>query len=104
MSRTTLPMSEADWQSRITDYCDRLGLKWFHSGDSRRDSCAGFPDLVIVGKAVVIVELKRETGKVSSEQIDWLRSLRAAGAEVHIWRPSQWSAVATRLRVLAGRP
>ena len=53
-----IPMTEAQWQSRVTDYCDLRRLRWFHSGDSRRDSCAGFPDLVIVGPGgVVFLEL-----------------------------------------------
>lgn len=51
-------MNEADFQRRVTDYCDHLGLKWHHETDSRR-SKAGFPDLVIVGPGgVVFLELK----------------------------------------------
>jgi hypothetical protein len=98
-----IPMSESDWSTRLTDYCEFLGLKWFHSGDSRRDSTAGWPDLVIVGRQIIYVELKRENGKVKSEQVEWLKALRDAGGEVHIWRPSDWSFAAKRLRVLAGR-
>lgn len=99
-----LVMSEAAFQKRVTDYCTLLGLTWFHSGDSRRDSGAGFPDLVIAGKRVVYAELKRENGRVAPEQRAWLMKLRDAGAEVHVWRPSQWPLIAARLRVLAGRP
>jgi hypothetical protein len=98
-----IPMSEADWQKRITDYCDHLRLRWHHEVDSRR-SKSGFPDLVIVGRRVLFAELKRENdSKVTPEQADWLRDLRDAGVEVHVWRPSDWPYVARRLRVLAGR-
>jgi hypothetical protein len=97
-----IPMSEADWQKRITDYCDVLGLKWHHEVDSRK-SKSGFPDLVIVGLSVIYAELKRENGKLEREQAEWLKALRDAGVEAFVWRPSDWPFVARRLRILAGR-
>lgn len=95
-------MSEADFQRRITDLCDFLKLRWFHSGDSRRDSCAGFPDLLIVGPAgMILAEIKKETGKVTNEQWEWLDALTDAGQEIHVWKPSGWPEVERRLRALA---
>ncbi len=80
--------SEAQFQRAVMDLCAHLGLLVFHSGDSRRDSCAGFPDLVIVGKhGVIFAELKSEKGRVRPEQIAWLTALAQARATAYIWRP-----------------
>lgn len=96
-------MTEAQFQSRVTDYCDLRRLRWFHSGDSRRDSCAGFPDLVICGPGgVVFLELKRESGRVKPEQQAWLDALRNAGQDALVVRPSHWEDVRALLDALAG--
>lgn len=100
-----IPMTEADLQLRITDLCDLLGLAWHHEVDSRR-SKAGFPDLVIVGCAgqgVVFAELKKDGGRVRPEQQWWQQRLAAAGVEAHIWTPSDWPTIETRIKELAGR-
>lgn len=58
------------------------------SGDGK-----GFPDLVLVHRRmgeVVYVELKRESGKTTPEQDEWIRDLRDAGQRVYVWRPSCW--------------
>lgn len=94
-------MTEADWQKRVTDYCDVLRLRWHHETDSRR-SKSGFPDLVIVGPGgVLFAELKTVSGKVSVEQAAWIRDLRDAGALAVVWRPDAWPLVASTLRDLA---
>lgn len=97
-------MLEAHFQSRITDLCNLLHLKWHHEVDSRK-SKSGFPDLVISGPGgVLFAELKKHDGRVSTDQRAWANSLAAGGAEVHIWRPDDWPAIYTRLHELAGRP
>ena len=93
-------MREADFQARVTSLCDWLRLRWHHETDSRR-SKAGFPDLVIVGNRVIFAELKTETGRLRVEQAEWVNRLRLAGAEVHIWRPSDWPEIEQRLKALA---
>lgn len=88
--RTGLRMaqSEESFQRAVMDLCAHMGLLVFHSGDSRRDSTAGFPDLVIVGKhGIVFAELKSEKGRVRPEQIAWLTALAQARATAVIWRP-----------------
>jgi hypothetical protein len=95
-------VTEAQWQQRITDLCDVLGLKWHHETDSRR-SKKGFPDLVIVGLGVIFAELKTERGKVTADQQEWLDRLRDAGVEHYVWRPSDWDFVLARLTRLAGK-
>lgn len=93
---------EADFQKKITDLCDLLGLKWHHEVDSRK-SKSGFPDLLIAGDHVIFVELKRETGKTTPEQDAWHTRLVAAGARVYVWRPSDWPQAERVLLWLAGR-
>jgi hypothetical protein len=47
---------------------------------------SGVPDLLLARDGVVLlVELKREAGKLSLPQQDW-----AQHALVYVWRPSQW--------------
>lgn len=86
-------MTEAQFQQRITDYCDWLHLKWHHETDSRK-SKKGFPDLVIAGPGgVVFAELKSAKGRVSKAQGEWIGVLDAAGARVRVWRPDDWHEV-----------
>jgi hypothetical protein len=88
-----MEMSESDWQRRVTDYCDWLGLKWYHQPDSRMSN-KGWPDLVIGGpRKAIFVELKTEKGRVTREQQDWINTLKHSGATVFVWRPSDWPEV-----------
>jgi len=96
-------MTEAQFQQKVTDLCDWLGLKWHHETDSRK-SKKGFPDLVIAGPGgVLFAELKSQKGRVSAAQRGWLSTLGDAGANCYLWRPSDWPDVEARLRQLAGR-
>lgn len=65
----------------------------------------GFPDLELwaPGRGVLYRELKTDTGRLSPEQHDVLTSLRAAGADVAVWRPSDWDEIRTTLRRPAAR-
>lgn len=119
---TRLPITEAQFQKRVTDLCNLLGLKVFHSGDSRRDTGAGFPDLVIVGKpgrGVLFAELKTDKGRLTREQTDWLQALQDSrgdewswvkgelllnagpGVVAGVWRPSTWDDLRARIELLA---
>lgn len=91
-------MSEADFQRAVLDLCAHLRLLTFHSGDSRRDSSAGFPDLVIVGRSVLYRELKTATGRVRPEQVTWLTRLSLAGANAAVWRPADLHPAGGRIR------
>jgi hypothetical protein len=50
----------------------------------------GFPDLVLVRDRVLFVELKSATGRLTTEQQDWLEVLDRV-AEAHVWRPVDWT-------------
>lgn len=63
----------------------------------------GFPDLVLVrGRRVMFVELKRKPNKVEPEQQEWLDDLAVAGVEARVvWVPE---GMQTFLAELARRP
>ena len=65
-----------------------------------KGSQSGFPDRVLVRDRIVYVETKSEKGKPSPSQIEWLDGLTKAGAEVYLWRPSDWDECA---RILSKR-
>ena len=60
----------------------------------------GFPDLVLAhpSRGVIFAELKTAIGKVSPEQRLWHDTLKAGGAEVHVWRPADISTIRQRLQ------
>jgi hypothetical protein len=91
-------ITEADWMGWVMLTARTFGWLGYHTHDSRH-SAAGFPDCVFVrGTEIVYAELKSERGKVTATQQEWLDALAAAGAETHVWRPSQQDEVLTRLR------
>lgn len=60
---------------------------------------AGFPDLVLAHptRGVLFVELKRQTGRLSTSQTEWIERLHA-GAEAYVWRPADSQYITARLR------
>lgn len=84
-------ISERSWQGTVLDLFRFHGWRCYHTHDSRR-SAAGFPDLVCVHpqRGCVFCELKRETGRLSPSQTEWLDALSAAGQRVFVLRPSSW--------------
>lgn len=61
-------------------------------------SPAGFPDQVLIRDRIIFAELKREKGKPTTNQIEYLDGLAAAGGEVYLWRPSDIDEIAEILR------
>jgi VRR-NUC domain len=98
-------MTEAQLQSAIIDLAHALGyekvahfrpaLMMIHGELTYRTPVAadgkGFPDLNILGKGrVIYIECKSEKGRLSPEQEEWQREIRASGAEYYLFRPSDW--------------
>lgn len=80
-------LTEKQWQQQVVDLAKQLGWRRpYHTHDSRRSE-PGFPDLTLVRDRVIFLELKREKGRLTEPQKDWLRALDAAGAEVYVARP-----------------
>lgn len=86
-------MTEKQWTTRIVELSKMLGWLRYHTHRSER-SPAGFPDEVLVRDRVVFLELKREKGKPSPLQVEWLDKLATAGAEVYLARPSDEQEIA----------
>lgn len=82
-------MTEDQLQAAVVGMADALGVLAWHDTDSRRNR-PGLPDLVLVGRRVAFIELKRQGGRVSPEQHRWLTALaRAEGVSAAVWRPMQ---------------
>jgi hypothetical protein len=92
------PLTERQLLDSIGDLLDHHGLLWDHFRPARTQhgwvtplqGHKGAPDLRIVGTRLIHAELKSDKGKLGDEQSVWLNALRAAGAEVYVWRPSDW--------------
>ena len=104
---TEIAILERDWQRTVTDALTALGWTWTHFRVARSakgwrtpiSGHPGFPDVVAVrGDRVMFVELKSEQGRLSEDQAAWLLALGLAGAEVHVWRPSDWPEIEELLR------
>lgn len=91
-------LSEREWQTQVVALAKLMGWKRiYHTYNSQR-SHSGFPDLVMARERLIFVELKSMAGKLSPSQQEWLDALTAAGAETHVWRPSDLEQVAEVLR------
>lgn len=88
--------SEAGFQDAILTAARYLGWTAYHTHDSRR-STPGFPDLVLVRDRVMFREVKTEKGRLTREQQEWQRMLAKAGADVGVWRPSDWDRIEQEL-------
>jgi len=85
-------MTEARFQSVVVAAAKREGWLVYHTKYSLGSS-PGYPDLHLVhpGRGLSMFrELKTETGKLSEHQQKWIEALRAAGADVDVWRPLDW--------------
>lgn len=111
MSPIAVP--EKGFQEQVLQLAVLYRWRSFHAFDSRR-STAGFPDLVLVrGSELIFAELKTETGRTSPDQIGWLNDLMAVSSavtlatpsasspppavSVYLWRPSDLTAIISRL-------
>jgi hypothetical protein len=95
-------MSEAQLQGGVIDTARTLGylVAHFRAAKTERGwrtpvegDGKGFPDLVLTGRGrVIFAELKNETRPLEPEQRVWLDALTIAGAELYVWRPSDYRA------------
>jgi hypothetical protein len=62
-----------------------------------KGSQSGFPDRVLIRDRLIVVELKREQGKPTPAQKEWLDGFAAVGVETYLWRPGDLDEIATVL-------
>jgi hypothetical protein len=95
-------LSEVQWERWVVRVADLYGWHGIHIRQSEgnvqgvdRADAYGWPDWTFVKPEVGIMfrELKTETGRLSSAQRMWHLWLHEAGADVAVWRPSQWQTV-----------
>lgn len=107
----SLALTEAQWQEQVQQLARVLGWRTMHVRRSigkgnkwtTATSVKGWPDLTLWSERqqrLVFAELKTESGDVTPEQVEVLASLRAAGQEAYVWRPSDLGRVRD---VLSGR-
>lgn len=95
-------LTEKEFMGQLKDFAVRLGWFWYHPFLSQH-SAPGWPDVTLVRERVVYAELKREGGKATPAQLQWIERLRGAGQEVYLWTPANWEEIAevlTGLRVV----
>ena len=104
-------MSEREFQAKVVEHAEANGFLVYHTWNSR-NSASGFPDLCMVRPPrLIFAELKRENGKVSDAQQEWIDALRGTYVEdscgkegckkcsdcgipqVYLWRPSDWDSI-----------
>lgn len=78
----------------VIEWAELRGWLVYHTRDSR-GSDKGFPDLVLVrGKRVLFVELKRSMKqRLRAEQQVWFDRLSTAGQVVFLWCPEMWNEI-----------
>jgi hypothetical protein len=102
-------VTEAEWQEQVIELAHALGWRVAHFRPARTQhgwrtpvagDGAGFPDLLLVrGARVIVAELKREGPghEPTPEQVAWLDAFGAADIEAHIWRPGDIDEIAAEL-------
>lgn len=96
-------MTEAELQREVIDLVACMpGLWCYHAHDHPRNK-PGWPDLVILGRGALFVELKSEDGRRSLAQVEVASRIAAAGLTYRLWRPSDWSSGLIRAELEALR-
>lgn len=100
-------VSEAAFQSQVIRLAHLLGWGHMHCrrsvGKGRAWTTAtniAWPDLTLWcerQQRFMVIELKSESGRLSSDQAATLASLEAAGVECHVFRPSDWDELVATL-------
>lgn len=102
--------SETEFQNAVAELAQSLGWMVAHFRTSRTKSGGystavqydgkGFPDLVLVHpvRGVLFREMKSEKGSLRPDQRVWIEKLEKAGADVSVWKPSDYDRVERELR------
>jgi len=93
-------LRERDFQQQVIEVAELYGWLAFHIPDSRRATCRGLPDTILLKPhRLLFAELKTARGKLSAEQKEWLETLKTIPTvETYVWRPSDWDSIVTVLQ------
>ena len=98
---TVAGLPEEDFRRQVEDLAALYGWKVHHEFRTDKRTPGGWPDLVLCkGERLIVAELKKENGRLSLKQRDWLIALDATPVEVALWRPSDMQTI---IRVLGQR-
>jgi hypothetical protein len=87
-AKSVWKMTHDELVGEIATICKELGLTIQYWPDSRRAWSRGWPDLVIVGRALLFREVKTQEDGLDTEQWQWADRLARAGQDWGVWRPS----------------
>ena len=94
-------LTEKELQSQLfgtkVGIAKMMGWACYHTLKSK-GSEAGFPDWTLARDRVIFVELKTEKNTLSVGQVEWIRRLAMANAEVYVVRPRHLEAISWVLR------
>lgn len=90
--------TEADFQKQVKQAAALLGWFCLHFPNAVINP-AGWPDLMCFrdGK-MLLMELKRENGRLGPRQEEMIETLNHCGQVVHVFRPSDWDQIEKTLR------
>jgi len=100
-----MKISEAAFMAQVKALAFTYGWMTHHSQPSLTRTgryittgAAGFPDLVLAHseRGFLLCELKTDTGRISTQQIEWLRECDPY-VECYIWRPRDLPEIQARL-------
>lgn len=105
-------VTEDEFQAQIVQLARLTGWLVYHSPRNMprvnrsgqlfiEDITPGFPDLVLVRRRderALFRELKRETERPTSAQMEWIVCMTAAGLDAGWWRPSDWPEIEATLK------
>lgn len=89
-------LTEAQWQRTVVGIAKAYGWRVYvppipgrRADNTVRDTAPGWPDLTLVrDHRLVFAELKRQTGRTTPAQDDWLVALNGVpGVNAFVWRP-----------------
>jgi len=84
-------VTEDELLIKVTAAAGERGVLWHHCTDSRKcQGHCGIPDLVLLGRKLLLAELKGEDGDTSADQDEWLWRLHESGMPYAVWSPSHW--------------
>lgn len=97
-----VPMTEAEFQRRVTEHAESLGWEWMHVGrvgkyapnGAKGTLGRGWPDLLFCrGDRLFVAELKEQNAPPPSTDQHRVLSVLSYAVPVYVWRPTDWALI-----------